>query len=360
MPNYLEFSAADWARIARDWDAWWEGTLERPLAFIEIDAHTGQVWVPGEQLTRYGLETPVAALLDAEEPLLQQIEVYGDAYPKWYVNFGASVVAAFLGSPVEYVTGTTWFSPLPDLASLAELRLAYDPANPWWQRVQAVTRGAVARWGTRVAISLASLGGNLDILASLRGTDRLLTDVIDVPEVVERLSAEITALWLRYYDALCEVIAPAGRGITCWAPCWALGRGYMLQSDFAYMISPRMFRRFVLPDLIACCNAMDYAFYHMDGKGQLPHLDQLLSIPNLRGVQWQPGDGQPRAEGWLDVLARIRRGGKLCQVYVTPTGALTIARELGGRGFLFHIVDELSRAEVPDFLAELYHVPAPR
>lgn len=359
MPNYLEFSAADWARIARDWGAWWAGTLDRPLAFIEIDARTGQVWTPEGHLTQYGLETPVAELLDAEEQSLRQIEVYGDAYPKWWVNFGAGAVAAFLGSPVEYATGTTWFSPLPGLEALADLHPVYDHDNPWWRRVQEVTRGAVARWGARVAIGLTDLGGNLDILASLRGTDRLLMDVIDVPEEVERLREAITALWLRYFDTLCAMIAPAGRGITCWAPCWAPDRGYMLQSDFCYMISPRMFRRFVLPDLTACCNAMDYAFYHMDGKGQLPHLDQLLSIPTLRGVQWQPGDGQPRADGWLDVLARIRQAGKLCQVYVTPAGALTIARALGGRGFLFHIVDELRREDVRDFLAELYSIPAP-
>ena len=37
------------------------------------------------------------------------------------------------------------------------------------------------------------------------------------------------------------------------------------------------------------------------------------------------------------MLKRIRDGGKLCQVYVTPEGALKIARELGGKGFAFCI-----------------------
>ena len=113
----------------------------------------------------------------------------------------------------------------------------------------------------------------------------------------------------------------------------------MLQSDFSYMISPKMFERFVMPDLITCCEALDYPFYHMDGKGQLVHLDLLLSIDKLRGIQWQPGDGQPLADEWLDVLRRIRDSGKLCQVYVTLEGALKIVRELGGKGFLFDILD---------------------
>jgi 5-methyltetrahydrofolate--homocysteine methyltransferase len=102
---------------------------------------------------------------------------------------------------------------------------------------------------------------------------------------------------------------------------------------------------------------MDYGFYHMDGKGQIPHLDHLLSIPRLRGIQWQPGAGAPLASEWLDLLRRIRDGGKLCQVYVTPEGALKIKRELGGRGFLLAVGfedDKLTPQEAVEFLDAFY------
>ena len=68
-----------------------------------------------------------------------------------------------------------------------------------------------------------------------------------------------------------------------------------VESDrFRRMITgPEMFERFVLPDLAACCDRLDHAFYHLDGKGELPHLDLLLSIDGLRGIQWIPGAGQP-------------------------------------------------------------------
>ncbi|HEX7541596.1 MAG TPA: hypothetical protein VF352_05645 [Anaerolineales bacterium] len=59
------------------------------------------------------------------------------------------------------------------------------------------------------------------------------------------------------------------------------------------MISPKMFERFVLPDLETCCAAMDHALYHLDGKGQLVHVDTLLSTPRLRGIQWVPGYSKP-------------------------------------------------------------------
>jgi hypothetical protein len=108
----------------------------------------------------------------------------------------------------------------------------------------------------------------------------------------------------------------------------------MMQSDFAYMISPDMFERFVVPDLTACCETLDHGFYHLDGKAQIIHLDHLLSIERLRGIQWIPGDGQPPPDRWLPLLKRIRDGGKLVQVYVSPEGARTIVQNLGGKGFL--------------------------
>ena len=88
---------------------------------------------------------------------------------------------------------------------------------------------------------------------------------------------------------------------------------------------------------MACCDFLQDSFYHLDGIGQLRHLDILLSIEKLKGIQWLPGTGRPDPENWLDVLKKIRNGGKLCQVYVSPEGALKIKNSLGGEGFVFYI-----------------------
>ena len=52
------------------------------------------------------------------------------------------------------------------------------------------------------------------------------------------------------------------------------------------------------PELAASCRRLKNAFYHLDGLGQLPHLKSLLSIPELKGIQWVPGDGQPDVTEW--------------------------------------------------------------
>lgn len=349
----VHFTPEDWERLHRDWSAWWAGELDRPMVMIEgfvphpeyPDYNYWQDLVP----YHFPLSVPADRVIDHFQRQLESVRYYGDAWPRWWPNFGPGIVAGFLGARVHPVKETTWFETVEE-KPISELSFTLDPENVWWRRVKELTRLAVERWGDRVSIGHTDLGGNLDILASFRTTQQLLFDVLDEPEEVARLAGTITRLWLRYYQELADIICPAGRGTTTWASIWSPQRCYMLQSDFAYMISPKMFERLVVPDLEACCANMEHGFYHLDGKGQVPHLDLLLSIDTLRGIQWVPGDGSPPPEASLPLLKRIRDGGKLCQLYVTPKGARTIVRELGGQGFALSINQTMNAEEAQDFL----------
>lgn len=362
MSINLHFTEQDWERVEHNWSAWWAGELDRPLVVIESLEIPPRGILPEAYhfTTNYPVEMRADDVLDCYQANLEAKRFYGDAWPRWWPNFGPGIVAGFLGAEVHCAPDTVWFgsgiNPLGDSAELmdiAGLHLAYDAENLWWRRVQELTRRAIQRWENQVCVTFTDLGGNLDILAHLLTTERLLFCLHDAPEEVERLSVEITRLWLRYYDELYADIRIAGRGTAPWAPIWASGRCYMLQSDFSYMISPKMFERFVLPDLETCCAALDYPFYHLDGKGQIAHLDMLLALPYLRGIQWVPGEGQPPPEEWMPLLKRIRDAGKLCQLKVSPAGARAIAHELGGCGFAFYIPERLSRTEAEDLIRVL-------
>jgi 5-methyltetrahydrofolate--homocysteine methyltransferase len=336
MTHFFQFRPYEWQRIEQAYNAWWAGELERPLLFIEAQAPEAEPEDWSNFITRYDPLTPIDQILDEHQTHLDTLYLYGDAFPKWFPQFGPGVAAAFLGADLEYTVDTTWFKNLTN-PELSSLQPEFDDSNFWWQRVRTITRAALERWGDQVVVAQTDLGGNLDILSSLRGAQSLLLDLYDQPDEVERLTRTITRLWLRYHQELENLIHPYGHGASCWAPIWAPGKTYMLQSDFAYMLSRQMFEKFVLPDLEACTAYLDYAFYHLDGKGQIPHLDMLLSLERLRGVQWIPGDGAPPPEAWLPLLQRIRQAGKLCQVYVTRQGAWEITRALGGKGFLFYV-----------------------
>jgi hypothetical protein len=119
------------------------------------------------------------------------------------------------------------------------------------------------------------------------------------------------------------------------------------------MISPAMYERFALPGLARVSKTLEYPFYHLDGKNQIKHLDLLFSIPELKGIQWVPGEGQQPAEHWLPLLERIRKAGRNVQVLVSAEGARTIVRAMGGKGFAFEITDLLSPEEASALVKEL-------
>jgi 5-methyltetrahydrofolate--homocysteine methyltransferase len=136
-------------------------------------------------------------------------------------------------------------------------------------------------------------------------------------------------MWWRHFAELNRALKPANPGYTAWTPIFSKEPYYILQCDFCYMIGTDMFDEFVRPELAATCQRLRNPFYHLDGKGQLPHLDSLLSIKELKGVQWVPGDGQPDITNWPQVYRKIRDAGKLIQIFGGPRELDTIAQQLG-------------------------------
>ena len=372
MTFKVHFSEENWIRIRQDWSDWWAGDLDRPLIMVDGIDISGKAnfalsavkkWLKIKNYTYWNLvnqplptlfpiEVSAEEVIEAYSGLLSSIRFYGDSWPRWWFNFGPGIIAGFLGARVNCTPTTVWFDSY-DPVDISTWHPVYIPDNPWRKRIEKLTQLALESWGEQLTLGFTDFGGNLDILASFRSTQQLLLDIVDIPEVIERLVGEITPVWLRYYNEFYGLIKQNCRGTTPWAHIWSAGRCYMYQSDFSYMISPKMFERFVMPDLEACCMALDHNFYHLDGKGAIRHLDMLLSIKRLNGIQWIPGDGAPPPEEWLPLLKRIRDGGKLCQLYVSPQGALRIIRELGGKGFALYVLQPMSPEDADGFLKQI-------
>jgi 5-methyltetrahydrofolate--homocysteine methyltransferase len=128
----------------------------------------------------------------------------------------------------------------------------------------------------------------------------------------------------------------------------------MLQCDFCYMIGPDMFDEFVKPELAASCKRLANPFYHLDGVGQLPHLDSLLAIPELKGVQWVPGNGKPDFSNWPEVYRKIRDAGKRIQIWGPPERFEKVVGQLGtAEGIVaFMGMDGSREREAREFLAK--------
>ena len=234
-----------------------------------------------------------------------------EGVPSLFTNLGPGCLAACIGGNYKLAENTVWFDRTPIITDWEEPhKIKLDQSSEMWQHlVRLQTRFAK---DPDVNFTITDLGGILDVVASLRGTQELLYDLYDYPDEVKRFTKEVTKLWFEAFDKQLDAVAKSGLPYNSWMNIPSSVPWYPIQCDFCAMISPNQFEEFVLPHIIEQVNYMDRSIYHLDGPGELPHLDMLLDIPGLTGIQWTAGGGQPPLwdEKWFPVYEKIQRKNK--------------------------------------------------
>jgi hypothetical protein len=344
----------DWESARRHLEAWWANdALDRAAISITaprehpLGPDTPPPKAPSNLLDRWlDAEYRVAAADHA----MRRTFYGGESLPFFWPNLGPGIAAAYLGVEPSFAEDTVWFNQHP--SDWADIAPRFDPDNKWWQATLNLVRAAVEASDGNFFVGLTDIGGATDIEASLRGTDALLMDLVDSPREVKRVRDRLVPLWRRWYEDQERIIHRRLAGASCWLGVWAPGRTYNIQCDFSCMISPAHFNEFVAPELEALCSWLDYVTYHLDGPGALQHLDRLLAMPDLDGIQWTPGAGAPSAVGWLPMLKKIQQAGKILHLHDDISNAETILRELSPRGLMLSVGGCRSEAEAREFLAK--------
>ncbi|MBN1837919.1 MAG: hypothetical protein JW820_18825 [Spirochaetales bacterium] len=304
-------------------EAFWEGSLDRgPLLWVTApDMVPSPVPQPEEPGVEAEMWTDVEYVMTAAEYDLSRTYYAGDALPVYNPWLGPDQVAAWLGAeillkPKEF---TSWVTPfVDDWARRPTLRI--DPENRWWKLYLEILRASVEAGRGKWVTGYPDLHTGIDGLSAIRGPERLLVDLLECPEQVERAMGRMTELFEFVVDTVSELVLPSGQGTSNWTMGWSARRFLCIgQNDFTCMISPEMFDRFCLQDIVETTNYVDRSLYHLDGPGAIRHLPRILEIESLDCVQWIHGSGQPPASHWLELLKGIQDAGKSVQVYYGPT-----------------------------------------
>jgi len=344
----IDFSPEQWRQVKSAYHKWWQGELDRPIIPVKLKCKEPGRPQPATPLLTMenctDLSIPAEDLIDRIDYELSKYQYLGDAFPFVGMDcFGPGVLAAFLGARLDNATGLVWFHPSKELP-IEELHFQFDPDNGWFRRIREIYAAGMKRWQGQVLMGMTDIGGVLDVLSTFRPGEKLLLDLYDNPDKVKRVLWEIHAAWHECFNALNEVLQPLTPGYSHWSGIYSAEPGSMLQCDFAYMIGPDMFDDFVKPELAKSCEKLPWNFYHLDGKGQLAHLDSLLTIPKLHGVQWVPGDGAPDCKHYPEVFRKIRSAGKLVQLRGS-FDVLDVVRDQLGSAKGIHLQDAYGHDE---------------
>ena len=278
----------------------------------------------------------------------------GEAIPVWNPGDGWIHMAGFLGCPIELREDTGWSEPILDQGDLTGYdyhQIVINPDNQWWMFSEKIHRFAVEAAKGKSIPGIQALGGCADTLAQLRGTYQLLFDLVDCPEYVREFDQYLMKQWIEVYEKFYSLTREGAAGSTTWpgTNVWAPGRYYLPMCDFSYMLSTKMFTDIFLPSIEMQVNYLDYSLYHLDGEAAFAHVDVLLALPKLNGIQVQPGAGKPSVLYYMEVLKKIQRAGKNLQIFLPPEEVESALENLSAKG-LFITTSCKTEAEARDLL----------
>jgi hypothetical protein len=330
----------DWDETKERYNAWWAGeNFGRCGMWVTAPRDE----VPDEPVPPRP-ETPEERWTDLDyisalnEHTHRRTFYGGEAFPVWQAGYpGHKSLAAFLGCRITLDFDTGWIDPIWTGDDMDCQSLALDDHNPYFQyTIAEQVRSVEEAKGKSIPVISGAFGGCGDTLAWIRGSERLLYDVMDRPDQVREADQYLMDLWIQVYDRFHNLTREVTGGSTTWFPLWSSGKMYSTQNDFAYMISPKQFQHIFLPTIEKQLQYLDHSIHHLDGEGNFAHLDALCELPDLNAIQVLPGAGKPSPLHYMPILKRVQASRKNLHIMI-PSGEVEMAlSELSARGLFIH------------------------
>lgn len=242
-------------------------------------------------------------------------EFLGESFPNLNADFGPGSIAGYLGSEIVFQDKTVWFEPCVDDWETYK-KLEFDPQNEWFQKHVKLFEECKKLIGDDFPIAIPDLMENVDVLASLRGAQQLLDDMIDdmmdETDIVVKRVQEVTDLYQQYYDAFYKYAEYEGGSAYTVFQIFGSGKTQKLQCDYSALLSPDYFDTFVLDSLKQATKNIDNVLYHLDGPDAIKHVDALMTVEGIDALQWTSGDHGPDGtlEEWDVIYDKVRAAGK--------------------------------------------------
>ena len=239
-------------------------------------------------------------------------EFLAESFPNMSADFGPGSIASYLGSDIIFNQNTVWYKEfVEDWEEIAPFK--FDSQNKWFKEHYELVRKCNALAEGDFYIGIPDLIENLDILASMRGAQDLIFDMMDEPERVQERVRQVTAVYFDYYNRFYDLLKDEN-GDSCYTvfQIWGEGRTVKLQCDFSAMISPDQFRAFVQESLREQSRQIDNVLYHLDGPDAIKHLDAIMEVEGIDALQWTSGDYGPDGvhEAWYVIYDKAIAAGK--------------------------------------------------
>lgn len=242
----------------------------------------------------------------------------GETFPVFWPNLSAQVYNLFLGQAAEFDDVTAWTIPwIQDLRNLPELRVRRD--DVYFRTIEALTARALEEADGKFLVGYTDMYAGIDCTAGLRGTQPLCMDMVLDPDGLRNLIDLAFSEYPDVYARFDRELKRHGQLSVTWMNIPSFGTFNVLACDFAVNISREHFDEFCMPVIRREAELFTHNVFHMDGPGVARHLESILTLPNLVGIQWAQGiaRNQPILQ-WVPLIRSIQAAGKSVVVDLAP------------------------------------------
>jgi len=344
----------DFEEVLRRFEAWWHCELvDRPLVSINVRSARPARETADKHGSLRDRWFDADYALDRFQASVDGAVFLAETLPVFVPNLGPEVCATVFGCELDFTESSSWSRPvvrhcreIPDIRPNLE--------NVYWNALRRMTELSLERGRGKWLTAVADLHTNGDLVASLRDPQGVCLDLADDMPSVRRACDYVTRSYPLMFEDLWSRINAAGMPCTTWTPCLHASSCYPVSCDFICMISPEMFAETILPALIAEMNYLDRGIFHLDGPGALKHLDALLALDELDGLQWIYGAGNGPAARWMDVYGKAQAAGKCLQICADDLGdAMAVAENLRPEGLWLCPAGQYTRGEAEAFISDI-------
>lgn len=330
----------DYEETIQRYEAWWDGADDR-LALVYATApkpENERAAYPDKQHASHRERwLDVEFQADRAAARMANTLFLGDAIPTVWPNLGPDFFAALYGCELEFGESTSWSIPnLHDWADSDKIRIDLD--HFYLHKLEAIEAAMLERARGKFIVGYTDIHAGGDAVAAFRDPQTLCVDMLTDKENVKALLDRVTDDFLELYDRFHNRLSAEGMPSACWLPLVSEKKYHVPSNDFSCLVSADDFREVFLPGIVRECQHMDRNIYHLDGPDALRHLEALLEVPEIQGIQWVFGAGQGPWQKWIDVYKRIQQSGKRNWIYtVYPQDLDELFEALEPTGVAIHM-----------------------
>jgi hypothetical protein len=330
------------ARMQRFW------ALQAPLDRVPCSISVPGPACPGMDGAFYN--NPEGFLKFKEEVFRIEMQVPDDRIPTVFPQYGHALIGALCGAPIVAGSGTVWVEPIiDDLEQIDSLRL--DFADVCGQKLAAEYDMLLDWAADKCAVARYETEGVTDTMAALRGTQRLLYDLVDAPEQIARFARIVTDSLIEFaawnFTHVADRQDLCGGSASNWS-LWHAPRSIHFAEDASVLMSAAIYREFFQAADRRLTSAFPNSLLevHAEGNHQLANFADIAGV-GLLAIE-NPLHMNPRGQ---EIIKQLR-GRKAFYFGCAPSEIEPALQLLGTRG-VYICTRAASSAAACELLAQI-------